>query len=368
MPNLRFPEFHEEWQEYTLSDKCQINPRSTNLPNTFVYIDLESVVNGILLKEEKIFKSDSPSRAQRLLKQNDILFQMVRPYQKNNLFFDKKGNYVASTGYAQIRTEENPQFIFQYLHNQNFVNNVIEKCTGTSYPSINSTDLSNIHLHIPTIKEQQKIADFLSLIDARSQLSKKIIEGLTSFKSAVSKKIFSQELRFSSLDIKWEKVKLKEVCEKQSSNISANKIEDNFGDYLIYGASGKLKTVDFYEVEDDYISVVKDGAGVGRLLYCKGKSSVLGTLDIIKPKNGINPYFLYCLLLNIDFGKYITGSTIPHIYFKDYSNEIIEMPLIEEQIIIANFLSCIDQKVNLEIALLQQLKSQKQYLLQQLFI
>ena len=85
--------------------------------------------------------------------------------------------------------------------------------------------------------------------------------------------------------------KLGEVALKKSSNISANKIQGNFGDFIIYGASGILKRVNFYEEENDYISIIKDGAGVGRLLYCKGKSSVLGTMEIIKPIEGINTYY-----------------------------------------------------------------------------
>jgi len=66
---------------------------------------------------------------------------------------------------------------------------------------------------------------------------------------------------------------------------------------------------------------VKDGAGVGKILICEPKTSVLGTLDIIKPKKYVNLYFLYSLLSRIRFTKYTTGSTIPHIYFKDYKKE-----------------------------------------------
>ena len=72
-------------------------------------------------------------------------------------------------------------------------------------------------------------------------------------------------------------------------------IEDNFGDYIIYGASGILKGVDFFREEDEYISIVKDGAGVGRVFLCASKSSVLGTLDIIKPIGGNLSYLFYFL-------------------------------------------------------------------------
>ena len=173
---------------------------------------------------------------------------------------------------------------------------------------------------------------------------------LKQYRQSIIQKIFNQDIGFKNGDEdfpEWVEMKIFDVAVKKSSNISANKIEENFGEYIIYGASGILKKVDFYEEENDYVSVVKDGAGVGRLLYCKGKSSVLGTLEMIKPQPIVHTYFLFCLLNNIDFVKYVTGSTIPHIYFKDWSNEICQIPCMEEQIKIANFLSAIDKKIDL---------------------
>ena len=88
---------------------------------------------------------------------------------------------------------------------------------------------------------------------------------------------------------------------RQNSNITANTIEENVGDFQMYGASGKLKKVDFYREEEEYIAIVKDGAGVGRTLLCESRSSVLGTMDVIKPKEGNNLYFVYSILNRIHF-------------------------------------------------------------------
>ena len=372
IPELRFPEFKGEWENKKLRDVTEINPTNKSLPESFIYIDLESVENGFLKKETLVFKNEAPSRAQRILMVKDVLFQMVRPYQMNNLYFNKVGNYVASTGYAQLRTNQNSLFIFQYLHYQKFVDKVIERCTGTSYPAINSTDLSNITIRVPPLPEQQKIATFLISVDERLQTLKKKKSLLEQYKKGVMQKLFSQELRFKDEKgkefPKWGKKKLSEIASKKSSNISANKIEDNLGNYIIYGASGILKKVDFYEEENDYISIIKDGAGVGRIFYCAGKSSVLGTMEIIKPKSTINTYFLYCLLDNIDFVKYITGSTIPHIYFKDYSIEECDIPCFEEQTKIANFVSSLDKKINYCQSQIEKTEQYKKGLLQKMFV
>ena len=265
-----------------------------------------------------------------------------------------------------------PRFIQPILSSTKGQNIFQSLQTGSGREGLNFENIKNIELSFPSLTEQQKIASFLSLIDERIDTQSKIIQGLETLIQGLREKLFTQKLRFKDEDGQqfpdWEVMQLGDISEKKSSMISANKIEDNFGEYIIYGASGILKKIDFFIEREDYISIVKDGAGVGRLLYCEGQSSVLGTMDIIKPKQNMNTYFLFHLLKNIDFTKYVTGSTIPHIYFKDYKNENIVIPSLPEQTLIANFLSDIDGKINVEKSLLQQMQNQKKYLLQNLFI
>ena len=178
VPNLRFPEFSGEWKKSILKAECEINPKTGPLADTFQYIDLESVVKGQLIKVNYLKKEDAPSRAQRVLSKWDILYQCVRPYQLNNFLVrdNSSTQRVASTGYAQIRTNNNPDFFFQLLHTQKFTGRVINRCTGTNYPAINSTDLSEIEINIPEIKEQEKIGRMLSLIDQRIAIQNRLIE------------------------------------------------------------------------------------------------------------------------------------------------------------------------------------------------
>ena len=75
-------------------------------------------------------------------------------------------------------------------------------------------------------------------------------------------------------------VTLEEICEKGSSNIALNEIENNFGTYPIYGAAGFLKNVDFYKSDKPYIGIVKDGAGVGRVSIHPEKSSLIGIISL----------------------------------------------------------------------------------------
>lgn len=191
VPALRFPEFSGEWEKVLLSSACEINPKTDSLDNQFLYIDLESVVKGSLVKRQIIEKDGAPSRAQRVLKENDILYQCVRPYQLNNYIFEGDTiQCVASTGYAQLRTTQFPLYIFQALHTKQFTNQVLERCTGTNYPAINSSDLGTVEVPICSLPEQVKIGSLLALIDSRIKTQSKIIEELTTLRSALLEKVF----------------------------------------------------------------------------------------------------------------------------------------------------------------------------------
>lgn len=178
VPTLRFSN-KTIWEKKRIKDFCEVNPKTEELEDEFIYIDLESVSKGCLLSKNIISKTNAPSRAQRVLKNNDILFQCVRPYQMNNLLFNIENadfQYVASTGYAQIRTQENPSFVYQLLHSPNFNKEVILRCTGSSYPAISSSDLEDIEVYICGVEEQQKIGYFLDLIDRWITVQNKIIK------------------------------------------------------------------------------------------------------------------------------------------------------------------------------------------------
>lgn len=178
------------WEEKMLGEVSQINPKAKDLPEKFIYIDLESVEKGQLLLKKDILLNTAPSRAQRLLQRRDVLFQTVRPYQQNNYYFDLDGDYVASTGYAQIRTTFDSKFIFYALHEKRFLDEVLNRCTGTSFPAINATDLSSIKILFPSLAEQTKIADFLSAIDQKIEGVNKQLEQAKTWKKGLLQQMF----------------------------------------------------------------------------------------------------------------------------------------------------------------------------------
>jgi len=197
-PKLRFPEFRQAkgWTEKPLHEVAQINSGNDGLPESFVYIDLESVEAGKLRAKTRILRNGAPSRAQRLLKRGDIIYQIVRPYQRNNWFceFDDDDTYVASTGYAQLRAKGSNHFLYQSVHADPFVERVIAKCTGSNYPAINSSDLAQIELPLPpTLPEEEKIAECLSTLDELIGAESQKLDALKTHKKGLMQQLFPRE-------------------------------------------------------------------------------------------------------------------------------------------------------------------------------
>ena len=372
IPQLRFPEFDGVWESRLLKDAVKINPRSGELPDEFIYIDLESVKKGYLIKETQINKIGAPSRAQRLLNKNDVIFQTVRPYQKNNYFFNLDGDYVASTGYAQLRVLNSPEFLYQALHTDRFVYDVMARSTGTSYPAINSTDLSKIKLNLPTKPEQQKIAAFLTAVDNKiEQLSKKQ-ELLGEYKKGLMQQIFSQAIRFKADDGSdfpdWEERKLGDVGKVyQPKTISQTDLTTKGFD--VYGANGIIGKYSEYNHEFEQIAVTCRGNTCGTVNFTKPKSWITGNAMVVNVDDSkvVNKTFIYYQLSHTNLTYLITGSGQPQIT-GDIKTHKVKIPSLPEQTKIANFLSSIDNKIEQVGKQLDESKQFKKALLQQMFV
>ena len=190
-PRRRFKGFTEDWEQRKLYEVAEFNPKA-ELPEVFEYVDLESVVGTEMISHRTETRITAPSRAQRLAMAGDVFYQTVRPYQRNNYLFEKPDkNYVFSTGYAQMRPNIDTQFLMGFLQTDNFVKDVLDNCTGTSYPAINSTDLSNLVITVPSSREEQgKVGQYISSIDHLITLHQRKLDKLKNIKQAYLNEMF----------------------------------------------------------------------------------------------------------------------------------------------------------------------------------
>lgn len=191
VPEIRFKGFTDAWEQRKLGELALFNPKD-ELPQTFEYVDLESVVGTEMLSHRTEIKSSAPSRAQRLACTGDIFYQTVRPYQKNNYLFEMSdNNYVFSTGYAQMRPFVDGYFLFSLIQSERFVKVVLDNCTGTSYPAINVNDLAKIEVAVPSGEnEAHKIGTIFRSLDHLIALHHRKLEKLEQIKQAMLHKMF----------------------------------------------------------------------------------------------------------------------------------------------------------------------------------
>ncbi len=370
VPNLRFEKFNNNWSRTTISKVCVCNPKNEDkLDDEFIYIDLESVEKGVLKSKNIIHLKNAPSRAQRILYKNDILFQSVRPYQRNNYLLNEDDDflqYVASTGYIQLRTTLNPYFLFQLLNTDKINNEVMLRCTGTSYPAINSNDFSNILITITNDRnEQNKIAKFFSLIEERIQTQIKIINDYKILKNHIIKSFIKQN-GTSYL--------LSEIAELGRGRVinSAEISKQKNPIYPVYSSqtsnNGIMGYLDNYDYEGEYITWTTDGANAGTVYYRNGKFNCTNVCGILKIKNGYDAYYI-SNILNCYTKKYVsTNLANPKLMNNVMANIKINLPSIEQQKHSSKILQSIEYRVEIEEDIKLNLVKQKAFLLKNMFI
>ncbi len=356
-PVLRFAEFEGEWEEKLILDIAPLQ-RGFDLPNPQIKEGLYPVVfsNGIL-KHHSDFRACGPgvvTGRSGTIGKVTYIEDNYWPHNTSLWVTDFKNNF--------------PKFIYYFY----LTIDLQGYAAGSSVPTLNRNNIHAIKSAIPTLPEQQKIAAFLGAVDEKLTLLRRKHEALKAHKKGLMQQIFAQKLRFkqdNGTDFSdWEEKMLGEVSSKTASAITAQSLEDNPGSYTVYGASGELTKIDSFLSSVEHIGIVKDGAGVGRVMLCSPNSSVLGTLDSIIAKAQNDTKFIYYWLSNFDFRPYITGSTIPHIYYRDYSKLDLFIPHPYEQRKIASFLSTIDTKIDTVSSQIARMEAFKQGLLQQMFV
>lgn len=382
----------EGWKIVRFKEIARLNPKAEKLPEKFIYIDLESVKNGTLQKENEMLKIEAPSRAQRLLEKDDILFQTVRPYQKNNLFFKSNGNYVASSGYAQLRAKENSGFLYQLIFAEYINNQVMARCTGTSFPAISAKDLSGIYVKLPPLPEQQKIASILNTWDKAIAAQEKLIVVKQELKKGLMQQLLTGKKRFAGFKEKWQTSKLGDIFTIQGRVgwkgykkedlrdegplvIGAKHIKNqllNLSDPTYLSLKKYEESPEIMIKKNDLLIVQRGSLGkIAVLENDLGKATINPSMAILRPKrDDISVKYIYYFLCS-DFSQKLimseTGSTgVPMISQKQIATFKMSYPSLKEQNRIVALIQKMDEEFFGVKEALKALKNQKQGLMQQL--
>lgn len=364
VPNLRFKEFQGEWEKTKFGDIAVVVGGGTPDTNTSQYWNgkiqwftpseigrNKYVYNSVrTISEEGLNKSSA-----KLLPTGTILLSSRATVGECSI---NKKECTTNQGFQSLIPKENISNEFVYYLIQTKRKDLIRKSCGSTFLEISANEVRKIVVSIPTIKEQDKIAKLLSLLDERIATQNKIIDKLQSLIRGIAQNIVRNNKP---------NVCLSECLECKSSTLQECDVCEQ-GTYPVYGANGIVGYLDKYNTEDEAVYIIKDGSGVGTVSYVTGKCSATGTLNTLQAKEGYSLQYLYYLLKVFNFEPYKTGMAIPHIYFKDYGKAKFFCPSYIEQLQYAQSLSAIDSKLLVEKNILTSLSMQKQYLLRQMFI
>ena len=368
VPNLRFPEFIEEWTKTLLNNYLEEN-KERNKRGIFTKNHVLSVSGdfGIVNQIELLGRSFAGKSVldYHVVRTGNIVYTKspLKEYPYGIVKVNGGVDGIVSTLYAvyQVKETANGKFVEYYFGLPNRTNRYFKPIVriGAKHDmKIGNDDVLANYVVFPCVDEQKRISDFICLLDERIATQIKIIEKLESLIKGLCQKLTQQDNPNTALN---------EALVCYSSTLQESSVQE-VGDYPVYGATGVCGYTDTPEVDGDSILIIKDGASVGVTCYASGKYSAIGTLNRLVAKRGYSLRYLYYCLKVFNFAPYRTGLAIPHIYFRDYGKTKVWCPSLDEQQRIADALSKVEQKIAIEKSLMEQLYSQKRFLLQAMII
>lgn len=394
IPKLRFKEFTDEWQIKKLDKNTYIKARVgwKNLKASEYVSSGIPMIAGQHIKQGKILwdkvdfitneRYDESPEIQ--LKNNDIIFSkdgsLGNPAIIKNM--PKKATINGTMMLIRlnyINDNVSPNYFYQICNSQYFKKMVSLIKSGGTVPHIFQRDIINFTFPIPkTLEEQEKIANFLSIVDKKVENLKNTITSLENQKKGLLQQIFSQKLRFKDKNgnnyPNWEKKKLEDIAifldNKRKPLEQSERIH---GKYPYYGASGIIDYVNNYIFDEELILLSEDGANIIDRNYpicyiATGKYWVNNHAHVLKTKSQYLNKFLCEALERLNYNKYNTGTAQPKLNQDVCRKIILSIPCLEEQTKIADFLSAFDRKLENKKAQLEHWQQIKKGLLQQMFV
>ena len=420
VPKLRFNEFDNQWDKTTINDQAQTVTsgsrdwaqyysesgdkfiRMTNLVRDGIYLDLSDLKFVQLPKDSNEGKRTS-------LKFGDILISITAELGKLGWIPEGLGTAYINQHTALVRMKDSidSKFVAYSLSTEKYNNKLNSLNDSGAKAGLNLGTIRNFELIVPPKAEQTKIASFLSNVDEKiSQLTQKH-ELLSQYKQGMMQKLFSQQTRFKADDGsefgEWEEVKFSGIFNFHQTNSYSRALLAEYGEIMnihygdIHTKFSMLfdvnkESVPFLNDEVDTSKIAKEQfLKVGDLVIADasedykdiGKSIEVISLNNQKVVAGLHTYIArpvkpfalgFCGYMMQTFPvreqikKLATGISVLGISKTNLGKVELKVPSLEEQTKIANFLSAIDQKIEVVVQQIEQAKQWKKGLLQQMFV
>ena len=406
IPKLRFKEFTDEWQRNSLNklttyvDYRGKTPQKTD--NGIFLVTAKNIKMGYIdyeISKEYISENDFNDVMKRgFVQKGDVLFTTEAPMGNVAQIYNE---HIALAQrvikFRGIPLKLKNTFLKYNLMSFRFQNLLKKKAIGTTVLGIQGKILHKLPIIYPQLKEQEKIADFLSIVDKKVENLENTITSLENQKKGLLQQIFSQKLRFKDKNgnnyPNWEKKKLGDISDitklagfefteyvtyqnhgniiaLRGLNIKNNKLDLSDVKYIDNSDFNKLSRSKLYI--NDLLFTYVGTIGEVALINQNNKYYLAPNVCRIRPHECINAMYLLCLfnsnIIRKEINIYLTKSSQPALSMENIRKFKILVPCLEEQTKIANFLSAFDRKLENQKAQLEHWQQIKKGLLQQMFV
>ena len=396
VPKLRFKEFSGDFEKNKLVEYTKWSSGGTPSKDNDEYWNGDiPLISGASMHTQKFFESDvnitelGLKKGSKLAPKDSILI-LVR----GSMLFNKipMGLTLKDVAFNQdvkcIQPTQslNSSFLFQwFLAKENIIQNKVTS-TGIGAGKLDTADLQNLEIVVPKLEEQTKIASFLSAVDEKiSQLTQKH-ELLSQYKQGMMQKLFSQQIRFKADDGsefgEWEEKKLGEISTTFSGGTPKSTNKKFYQGTIPFIKSGEISQkhteqfINELALKESSAKLVKKGDLLYALYGATSGQVAISQIDgainqaVLCIRSNLNTIYLLNFFLwkkDSILSTYLQGGqgNLSAAILKEI---FVPVPCLEEQTKIANFLSAIDQKIEVVAQQIEQAKQWKKGLLQQMFI
>ncbi|MGY3819880.1 restriction endonuclease subunit S [Ligilactobacillus salivarius] len=388
-PKLRFNGYTNDWEQVKLEEVVEItmgqSPSSKNYTNNSS--DHILVQGNADMKNGHVEPRVWTTQITKQAKKGDLILSVRAPVGDIG-----KTDYdvVIGRGVAAIKGNE---YIFQVLIKMKDSGYWTRFSTGSTFESINSSNIRNAQIMIPKNDEQTKIAKVLTFLDNTIQLHEDYLQLLYDFRSFLLQKMFSindtfPNLRFKQFNDKWKYKKLGEVADIVSGGTPDTTKHDYWNGSINWYTPAEVGNKIFVSdsqrkitnigLENSSAKILPVGtvlftsrAGIGKTAILKEKGSTNQGFQSIVPKQKfLDSYFIFSMsnILKKYGESHGAGSTFLEISGKELAKAKISLPSITEQKNISKVLFKLDTIITLQKQKIDNLKKLKQFLLQNMFI
>ncbi|MEJ7174869.1 restriction endonuclease subunit S [Staphylococcus caprae] len=390
-PELRFPEFNEEWHNYKISHFLKESRIKGNLGSKAKKLTVKLWGKGVVPKQETFKGSDNTQyyirkSGQLMYGKLDFLncaFGIV-PVELNNF-----ESTIDSPSFDFI--DGSPKFLLERIKMKSFYKKFGDIANGSRKAKrINQETFLSMPIYSPTYEEQLKIGQFFSKLDRQIELEEEKLELLEQQKKGYMQKTFTQELRFKDKNEndypKWETKKIKELGNVCTGNTPSKK-QSEYWDSKDYIWVTPTDINDTKNLKSSEYMLSNEGFKKARqlpkntlLITCIasiGKNAILREvgacnqqINALVPIDNNDVDFLYYAFEKVSkYMKRIAGKTATQIVNKStFENIIVKVPNFEEQKKLGNFLNSLDKLIEKQSNKVRLLKQRKQGLLQKMFV